>query len=178
MGADRRVGDDAIDRSTARLFAQAFGPQAEDEDLVKAGAVANELAARIQRKGRELGPVDVDVCGGDDGSAALALRERQLVARLGAQAARIAVRRVGARRQFRRQRKSESEFDGTAAIKRLIARQLGVAIPDWCDDQALAIRRDIELRLLRNAQQVQDGLVDDDTGAIADALQALRHVYS
>jgi len=41
------------------------------------------------------------------------------------------------------------------------------------DDQPFTVRRNVELGLWRNAEQLKDGLVDDDARTVPDRLEAL-----
>jgi len=43
------------------------------------------------------------------------------------------------------------------------------------NDEPLAVGRNVELGVGRDPEKLQDGLVDDDAGAISDGLQTLRH---
>src|ERR1700742_1591481 len=53
----------------------------------------------------------------------------------------------------------------------LLESELSIAgWPDGGNDQTLAVSRNVQLGLWCNPKQLQDGLVDDDTGAVADRL--------
>jgi hypothetical protein len=47
--------------------------------------------------------------------------------------------------------------------------------PDRRDDQAVAVRRDVQLGFRSNPKQLQDRLVDDDARAVPDGLETLDH---
>ena len=58
----------------------------------------------------------------------------------------------------------------------LLESQFSIAgWPDGCKDQPLAVCRKLQLSLGCNPKQLQDGLVDDDTRAVADRLKTFDH---
>jgi hypothetical protein len=42
-------------------------------------------------------------------------------------------------------------------------------------DQSLSIRRDVELGILRDLQELENGLINNKPGAISDGLETLDH---
>lgn len=46
---------------------------------------------------------------------------------------------------------------------------------NWRDDQAFPIRGDVQLGIRSDVQELEDRLVDDDPGTIANCLEMLDH---
>lgn len=61
-------------------------------------------------------------------------------------------------------------------LRKLAATFRGSA--NWRDDEALTVGRELEIRFHGDPEQLQDGLVDNDPGTIADGLKTLRHDLS
>jgi hypothetical protein len=89
MRADGRVRSDAFHRATARLGAEAFEIGTHEQDFVEARAVADQLAAGIERERRHLRAARLDIRDRDDFTLARAVGKYQLVTWLRACAAQI-----------------------------------------------------------------------------------------
>lgn len=58
--------------------------------------------------------------------------------------------------------------------KSILASRLAT---NWRDDQAFPIRGNVQLGIRRDVQELEDRLVDDDPGAIANCLEMLDHSW-
>jgi hypothetical protein len=120
MRADRRVGYDAVGRPLPRRRRQGCGIKPDENDLIEARPVANEVAAgrnrpRQDRRSRDIGGRKRQELGRIDGN--------ELVSLLGAL--------VGGIRQYPREPASDAETDKCAEGNDIAPRALVVAGTPW-----------------------------------------------
>jgi hypothetical protein len=95
-----------------------------------------------------------------------------------AQRRRAALKETAARSRWSLCKLLEGTIVGRQGAS-LRAGELALAatsVANRSDDQPFTIRRDVQLRIGRNTQQVEDWFVDDDARAISDRLETFDHV--